>query len=86
MLIAGQSLLPPDETVRMCLDAIPVSRAEVTTRGTTPYAPEHLPAINRSRQAKALAPATGAQLREGARDSGLRAETEAWPELRRTLM
>ncbi|GAA1338118.1 hypothetical protein GCM10009647_080940 [Streptomyces sanglieri] len=84
--IAGHSLLPPDETVRMCLDAIPVSRAEVATRDTTPYAPERLVAINRSRQAKALALAAGAQLRRGVRDPGLRAETEAWLELRRTLM
>ncbi|MFE7105104.1 hypothetical protein ACFU98_24400 [Streptomyces sp. NPDC057575] len=86
MQIAGHSLLPPDETVRMCPDAIAVSRAEVATRDTTPYAPEHLAAINLSRKARALAPAAGAQLRRGVRDPGLRAETEAWLELRRTLM
>ncbi|MFD7493427.1 hypothetical protein ACFV8T_13555 [Streptomyces sp. NPDC059832] len=84
--IAGGSLLPPDETVRMCLDAIPVSRADVATRDTTPYAPEHLVAINRSRQAKALSLAARSQLRRGVRDPALRAEVEAWLDLRRTLM
>ncbi|MFF3780355.1 hypothetical protein [Streptomyces sp. NPDC001933] len=42
--------------------------------------------VGRSRQAKALALAAGAQPRRGVRDPGLRAETGAWPELRRTLM
>ncbi|MET9659470.1 hypothetical protein [Streptomyces sp. NPDC006510] len=84
--IAGGSLLPPDETIRVCLEAIPVSRAEVATRDTTPYAPEHLVAINRSRQAKALSLAAGSQLRRGAQDLTLRAEVEAWLELRPLLM
>ncbi|MER5501750.1 MULTISPECIES: hypothetical protein [unclassified Streptomyces] len=84
--VAGRALLPPDETVRACLDAMPVSRAEVATRHTTAYTRENLVAVNRSRRAKALALAAGAQLRRGVREPTLRAEVAAWLELRPMLM
>ncbi|MFF3123837.1 hypothetical protein ACFVRD_16155 [Streptomyces sp. NPDC057908] len=84
--IADYSLLPPDETVRMCLDAIPVSRAEVATRDATAYTREHIAAINRSRRAKALSMAAGEQLRRGGQDLALRTEVEAWLRLRTRLM
>ncbi|WP_405462874.1 hypothetical protein OG333_09055 [Streptomyces anulatus] len=83
--IARHGLLGPDAAVRACLEAIPVSRADVATWETTPYAREHLVAINASRAAKRLSIAAGALLPR-VRDRALRAEVEAWLELRTRLM
>ncbi|WP_228992962.1 hypothetical protein [Streptomyces sp. DH8] len=83
--IARYGLLGPDAAVRACLDAIPVSRAEVATRRTTPYARDHLAAVNASRSAKRLSLAAGALLPR-ARDPELCAEVRAWLELRPLLM
>lgn len=44
------------------LEAIPVSRADMATRETTPYSVEHLVAVNASRAAKRLSLAAGALL------------------------
>ncbi|MDQ0796748.1 hypothetical protein [Streptomyces sp. B1I3] len=83
--LASHALLPPDETVRMCLDGIGASRAEVATRDTTAYSLENLTAVNLSRQAKRLSLATR-DLLPRVRDPRLREEAEAWLELRPRLM
>ncbi|WP_432021678.1 hypothetical protein [Streptomyces parvus] len=83
--IVRYGLLDPDTAVRACLDAIPVSRADVATRESTPYARENLVAVNASRAAKRLALAAG-ELLPRVRDRALRAETAAWLELRTRLM
>ncbi|MFD9500787.1 hypothetical protein [Streptomyces sp. NPDC060035] len=82
---ARYALLPPDETVRVCLDAIPVSRADVVTRDTTAYSRENITVMNLSRQAKRLSLATREHLPR-VRDPELRADAEAWLELRTRLM
>ncbi|WP_237302605.1 hypothetical protein [Streptomyces sp. S063] len=78
-------LLEPDAAVRACLDAVPVSRADVATRESTPYTRENLAAVNASRAAKRLTLAAG-ELLPRVRDRALRAEVEAWLELRTRLM
>ncbi|MFJ5865508.1 hypothetical protein ACIQEY_13975 [Streptomyces parvus] len=83
--IVRYGLLEPDTAVRACLDAIPVSRADVATRESTPYARENLEAVNASRAAKRLALAAG-ELLPRVRDRALRAEVAAWLELRTRLM
>ncbi len=83
--IARYGLLEPDTAVRACLHAIPVSRADVATREATPYARENLMAVNASRAAKRLSHAAGEMLPR-VRDRALRAEVEAWLELRTRLM
>ncbi|MEU2070593.1 hypothetical protein [Streptomyces anulatus] len=83
--IARYGLLAPDAAVRACLEAIPVSRADVATRETTPYTEEHLVAVNASRAAKRLSLAAGALLPR-VRDPELRAEVRAWLDLRPRLM
>ncbi|WP_329211805.1 hypothetical protein OG257_27620 [Streptomyces sp. NBC_00683] len=83
--LARSGLLPPDETVRACLDGIPVSRADVATRDTTAYSRENITVINLSREAKRLSLATREHLPH-VRDPELRAEAEAWLELRARLM
>ncbi|GGP41712.1 hypothetical protein GCM10010231_10850 [Streptomyces sindenensis] len=83
--IVRYGLLEPDAAVRACLDAVPVSRADVATRESTPYARENLVAVNASRAAKRLTLAAG-ELLPRVRDRALRAEVEAWLELRTRLM
>ncbi|MFG3393188.1 hypothetical protein [Streptomyces parvus] len=83
--IVRYGLLEPDTAVRACLDAIPVSRADVATRESTPYARENLVAVNASRAAKRLTLAAGGLLPR-VRDRALRAEVAAWLELRTRLM
>ncbi|WYB30089.1 hypothetical protein V6574_08525 [Streptomyces sp. SM1P] len=83
--IVGYGLLEPDTAVQACLDAIPVSRADVATRESTPYARENLVAVNASRAAKRLSLAAG-ELLPRVGDPALRAEVEAWLELRTRLM
>ncbi|MFE6917614.1 hypothetical protein [Streptomyces rubiginosohelvolus] len=83
--IVRYGLLEPDAAVRACLDAIPVSRADVATRESTPYAQETLAAVNASRAAKRLSLAAG-ELLPRVGDPALRAEVEAWLELRTRLM
>ncbi|MFE5958668.1 hypothetical protein ACF1BA_04405 [Streptomyces rubiginosohelvolus] len=83
--IVRYGLLEPDTAVRACLDAVPVSRADVATRESTPYARENLVAVNASRAAKRLSLAAG-ELLPRVRDRALRAEVEAWLELRTRLM
>ncbi|MFJ7328507.1 hypothetical protein ACIQVN_20025 [Streptomyces cyaneofuscatus] len=83
--LARYELLEPDATVRACLDAIAVSRADVATRDSTPYNRENLEAVNLSRAAKRLSIAAGALLPR-VRDRALRAEVEAWLKLRPRLM
>ncbi len=83
--IARYGLLAPDAAVRACLEAIPVSRADVATRETTPYTEEHLVAVNASRAAKRLSLAAGPLLPR-VRDPELRAEVRAWLDLRPRLM
>ncbi|MFD6204940.1 hypothetical protein ACWCQF_23790 [Streptomyces rubiginosohelvolus] len=83
--IVRYRLLEPDTAVQACLDAIPVSRADVATRESTPYAQETLAAVNASRAAKRLSLAAG-ELLPGVGDPALRAEVEAWLELRTRLM
>ncbi|MFJ9318990.1 hypothetical protein [Streptomyces globisporus] len=83
--IVRYGLLEPDTAVRACLDAIPVSRADVATRESTPYARENLVAVNASRAAKRLSLAAG-ELLPRVQDPALRAEVEAWLELRTRLM
>ncbi|MGX5390638.1 hypothetical protein ACWLMY_02055 [Streptomyces anulatus] len=83
--IARYGLLAPDAAVRACLEAIPVSRADVATRETTPYSEEHLVAVNASRAAKRRSLAAGALLPR-VRDPELRAEVRAWLDLRPRLM
>ncbi|MFI1220857.1 MULTISPECIES: hypothetical protein [unclassified Streptomyces] len=83
--IVRYELLDPDAAVRACLDAIPVPRADVTTRESTPYAPENLVAVNASRTAKRLSLAAGGLLPR-VRDPELRAEVRAWLKLRPRLM
>ncbi len=55
-------LLAPDAAVRACLDAVPVSRADVATRESTSYTRENLMAVNASRAAKRLSLAAGGLL------------------------
>ncbi|MFJ3577634.1 hypothetical protein [Streptomyces rubiginosohelvolus] len=83
--IVRYGLLEPDTAVRACLDAIPVSRADVATRESTPYARETLVAVNASRAAKRLSLAAG-ELLPRVGDPALRAEVDAWLELRTRLM
>ncbi|MCI4040319.1 hypothetical protein [Streptomyces sp. TRM75563] len=83
--IVRYGLLDPDAAVRACLDAVPVSRADVVTRESTPYARENLVAVNASRGAKRLSVAAG-ELLPRVRDRALRAEVEAWLELRTRLV
>ncbi|MCQ1578341.1 hypothetical protein [Streptomyces parvus] len=83
--IVRHGLLEPDTAVRACLDAIPVPRADVATRESTPYARENLVAVNASRAAKRLTLAAG-ELLPRVRDRALRAEVAAWLELRTRLM
>ncbi|MEU8101399.1 hypothetical protein [Streptomyces rubiginosohelvolus] len=83
--IVRYKLLEPDTAVRACLHAIPVSRADVATRESTPYAQETLVAVNASRAAKRLSLAAG-ELLPRVGDPALRAEVEAWLELRTRLM
>ncbi|MEU6612166.1 MULTISPECIES: hypothetical protein [Streptomyces] len=83
--IVRYGLLEPDTAVRACLDAIPVSRADVATRESTPYARENLVAVNASRAAKRLTLAAG-ELLPRVRNRALRAEVAAWLELRTRLM
>lgn len=83
--MARSGLLPPDETVRACLDGIRVSRADVATRDTTAYSRENITVINLSREAKRLSLATREHLPH-VRDPELRAGAEAWLELRARLM
>ncbi|WP_408991688.1 hypothetical protein [Streptomyces sp. 1268] len=83
--IVRYGLLEPDTAVRASLDAIPVPRADVATRESTPYARENLVAVNASRAAKRLSLAAG-ELLPRVRDPALRAEVAAWLELRTRLM
>ncbi|MGQ4732418.1 hypothetical protein ACUN3E_32800 [Streptomyces sp. Ju416(a)] len=83
--IVRYGLLEPDTAVRASLDAIPVPRADVATRESTPYARENLVAVNASRAAKRLTLAAG-ELLPRVRDPALRAEVAAWLELRTRLM
>ncbi|MGW4835073.1 hypothetical protein [Streptomyces globisporus] len=83
--IVRYGLLGPDTAVRACLDAIPVSRADVAARESAPYARENLGAVNASRAAKRLSLAAG-ELLPRVGDPALRAEVEAWLELRTRLM
>ncbi|MFI5482911.1 hypothetical protein ACIBAB_27735 [Streptomyces rubiginosohelvolus] len=83
--IVRYGLLEPDTAVRACLDAVPVSRADVATRDSTAYARETLVAVNASRAAKRLSLAAG-ELLSRVGDPALRAEVEAWLELRTRLM
>ncbi|MFF0570668.1 hypothetical protein ACFYT7_23955 [Streptomyces sp. NPDC004041] len=83
--IVRYGLLDPDAAVRACLDAVPVSRADVATRESTSYTRENLMAVNASRAAKRLSLAAGGLLPR-VRDRALREEVAAWLELRTRLM